>query len=1068
MRINESTIENLAIEQLKSLGWQYAYGKEVLAELAYPWRDSLKEVVLKPHLLQSLRKINPHLPEDVLLDVVQLVCKSDILPVEERNKQFYQLLKQGVKVRYQQNDQEKHDVALLVDFKQPENNLFYVINQFDIQGNKGKRIPDILCFVNGLPLVIFELKNPFKVNADLDRAFNQLQTYKHEIDDLFVFNQLMVISDGTMARVGSLTADFQRFLPWRVVDESQKSQRVKFEYELEGLLKGLFSPQTLLDYVHNFVVFESDNKGRTVKKIAAYHQFYGVNAAVEATIGAQLSDSRKIGVVWHTQGSGKSLSMLFYAGKLISQPELKNPTIVVVTDRNDLDGQLFATFSQDQDIIRQTPIQVEDREALRVELAKRESGGIIFTTIQKFGLNETESQFPVLNTRHNIIVISDEAHRSQYGFHQKVNAQGAYREGYAKYLRTALPNASFIGFTGTPISLEDRDTQDVFGTYISIYDIQDAVNDGATVPIFYEPRQIRLNESEDFGQAVEEAQTILDDDENSYAFRVREQLMGSDSRIKKLAEDLVQHFEKRNELIESKAMVVAMSRRICVKLYDEIVKLRPDWHSDDVNQGAIKVVITPATDSSHRDYPYLRPHSYAKPVYKTLEKRFKDPDDPLKIVIVRDMWLTGFDAPVCNTMYIDKPMQGHNLMQAIARVNRVFRNKSRENGGLIVDYVGLKEELKAATKKYTNDGGSGEVTIDINQVFQKMLEYLDIIRGQFATPVKGKIFDLAHALQERNPKQLLKTIGAAADHILDLDHQEKKADAPQSAGEISQDFAKKAKTPRKRAFLEAVSLAKKGLALCRSMPKAQHYEQEIAFFDAVRATIIKTANQQGSPSSPKEKQIKLVRLLNQAVQSDGVVDLFELMGEEHPDISILSDNFLGIVEKSGKPNLWASAIESYLKREIRDKASGNIAVQKTFEEKLKEALNQYNAHNLTVIEVIKELLKLAKELQDQLSKGQELGLSTAELAFYDALSQNQSAVEILGDEVLLNLAKEITDKLKKSVTIDWQYKENVRAEMRRQLKRTLRKYGYPPENKDEAIEFILKQAEVVSDELSKA
>ncbi len=584
------------------------------------------------------------------------------------------------------------------------------------------------------------------------------------------------------------------------------------------------------------------------------------------------------------------------------------------------------------------------------------------------------------------------------------------------------------------------------------------------MPIFYEPRQIRLNESEDFGQAVEEAQTILDDDENSYAFRVREQLMGSDSRIKKLAEDLVQHFEKRNELIESKAMVVATSRRICVKLYDEIVKLRPDWHSDDVNQGVIKVIMT----SSASDSESMQAHSYSKPEHKTLEKRFKDPDDPLKIVIVRDMWLTGFDAPVCNTMYIDKPMQGHNLMQAIARVNRVFRNKSRENGGLIVDYVGLKEELKAATEEYTNAGGSDQVKTDIEQVFQKMLEYLSIIRGQFATPVNGEAFDLVHALQERNPKQLLDAIGAAADHILDLDHQEKKPDAPQSAGEISQDFAKKAKTPRKRAFLEAVSLAKKGLALCRSMPKAQHYEQEIAFFDAVRATIIKTANQQGSPSSPKEKQIKLVRLLNQAVQSDGVVDLFELMGEEHPDISILSDNFLGIVKKSGKPNLWASAIESYLKREIRDKAGNNIAVQKTFEEKLKEALNQYNAHNLTVIEVIKELLKLAKELQDQLAKGQELGLSTAELAFYDALSQNQSAVEILGDEVLLNLAKEITDKLKKSVTIDWQYKESVRAKMRVLIKRALKKYKYPPDDEPEAIEFILKQAEVVSDELSKA
>ncbi|HLR76681.1 MAG TPA: type I restriction endonuclease subunit R, partial [Balneolaceae bacterium] len=624
MHINESTIEHQAIEQLQSLGWQYAYGKEVLPNEAYPWRESRNEVVLKPLLLQSLQKINPHLPEETLQEVVSSVCKSDISSVEERNRQFYQLLKQGVKVHYQQNGQEKHDVALLVDFKHPENNLFYVINQLEIQGIKGKRIPDILCFVNGLPLVIFELKNPLDVKADLERAFNQLQTYKKEIEELFVFNQMMLISDGTAARVGSLTADLQRFSPWKVVDESNRSRRLIFEDELSGVLQGLFSPQVLLDYLHDFIVFENDSKGRTIKKIAAYHQFYAVNAAVEASIRAVENNSRKIGVVWHTQGSGKSLSMLFYAGKLISQPELKNPTIVVVTDRKDLDGQLFTTFSQDQDITQQPPIQADGREALREELAKRASGGIIFTTIQKFGLREGEADHPVLNCRHNIIVISDEAHRSQYGFAQKIN-QGLYREGYAKYLRTALPNAGFIGFTGTPISLEDKDTQEVFGDYISIYDIYDAVEDGATVPIIYEARQIPLTESSKYSLAMREAENLLDDDdEENFQFRLREQLMGTEQRLKRLAEDLVNHFEIRNTLAEGKAMVVVMSRRICVKLYNEIIKLRPEWHSDDVHQGVIKIMMT----GNAGDPPEMQAHIYSSQDKKILEKRFKDAEDP--------------------------------------------------------------------------------------------------------------------------------------------------------------------------------------------------------------------------------------------------------------------------------------------------------------------------------------------------------------------------------------------------------------------------------------------------------
>ena len=1050
MKINESTIENLALDQLQSLGWRYAYGKEVLEGLAYPWRETTQAVVLKPLLLEALVRINPHLPSAVLEEVAAEVCKSDIAPLAERNQRFYRQLKQGVAVRYQENGQEKHDVALLVDFRQPEQNSFYAINQLEIQGIKGKRIPDILCFVNGLPLVIFELKNPLDVKADLERAFNQLQTYKKEIEELFVFNQIMLISDGTAARVGSLTADLQRFSPWKVVDESNRSRRLIFEDELSGVLQGLFSPQVLLDYLHDFIVFENDSKGRTIKKIAAYHQFYAVNAAVEASIRAVENNSRKIGVVWHTQGSGKSLSMLFYAGKLISQPELKNPTIVVVTDRKDLDGQLFTTFSQDQDITQQPPIQADGREALREELAKRESGGIIFTTIQKFGLREGEADHPVLNSRHNIIVISDEAHRSQYGFAQKIN-QGMYREGYAKYLRTALPNAGFIGFTGTPISLEDKDTQEVFGDYISIYDIYDAVEDGATVPIIYEARQIPLTESSKYSLAMREAENLLDDDdEENFQFRLREQLMGTEQRLKRLAEDLVNHFEIRNTLAEGKAMVVVMSRRICVKLYNEIIKLRPEWHSDDVHQGAIKIMMT----GNAGDPPEMQAHIYSSQDKKILEKRFKDAEDPLKIVIVRDMWLTGFDAPCCHTMYIDKPMQGHNLMQAIARVNRVFRNKSKDNGGLIVDYVGLAEELKQATIQYTNSGGKDRVKTDIDQVFQKMLEYLDIIKGQFATPVDGKVFPLGEALKINQQDALIKAILQAANHIVALDRVNQQADDNSD------------KTPRKNAFLQAVRQAKKGLSLCGAMEKVQPYRQQLAFFDAVRATIIKQERQAPSSTSPQERQLKLTALLNQAVRSEEAIDLFALIGEKRPDISLLSEEFMQMVKDSDIKDLWLTAIEGYLKSEIREKSANNLATQKRFEEKLKEAMNRYHNHNLTVIDIIKELLAMAKEFEQQLAKGQELGLSDTELAFYEALIRNQSAVEVMGDQTLIPLAKEITEQLRKSVTVDWQYKESVRAKMRRLIRRALSKYKYPPDLEKEAVEFVLQQAEVVAEQLS--
>ncbi len=787
--LNENDIEQLTLQRLQSLGWEYHYGKDLPVHEGEFARGDLSGVIFIEQLREAVRKFNPQLPESAVDSVVKSATKSDIGDLVVRNQAFYKLLRDGVRVEYTLNGEQKIEMVRLVDFEHWGNNRFVAVNQLEIRSRKGgKRIPDIIGFVNGLPLVVFELKNPLRESADLLQAFNQFETYKDEIAELFVYNQALIISDGIVARLGSLSADFQRFTPWKVVDEKNKSARLYFDDELQSLLNGLLQPKDLLDYIRYFVLFERDSVGKTIKKIAAYHQYYGVNEAVDSTIWATSEKGdRRIGVMWHTQGSGKSISMLFYAGKLLAQPELKNPTIVVVTDRNDLDGQLFQTFSSGKDLIKQTPQQVEDCEQLRQLLAQNEVGGVFFTTIQKFALNEEESRFPVLNERSNIIVISDEAHRSQYGFTQKLH-NGKFQAGYARHLRDALPNASFIGFTGTPISLEDKDTQDVFGRYVSIYDLQDAVEDGATVPIIYEARQIKLAENANHDELFAEIDELLEGEENP-KLRLREKLLGSEARLHDLAVDFVQHFAKRNEVVDSKAMMVVSSRQICVDLYNEIIKLRPEWHSDNINEGAIKIVMT----GSASDTPEMQKHIYSKQEKQTLERRFKDPTDPLKVVIVRDMWLTGFDAPCCNTMYIDKPMQGHNLMQAIARVNRVFRNKSRENGGLIVDYVGIADKLREATQQYTNSQGKGKLADSVIDVFFKMKERLEVIRTLFATPVEGKTFDVQTALEKDNPHDLLMAIRFAANHILSLDQLPFDGKATSSIGLIKkkQNLAKK-------------------------------------------------------------------------------------------------------------------------------------------------------------------------------------------------------------------------------------------------------------------------------------
>lgn len=1035
-KINEAHIEETCLQQLEAVGWRHEYGKNLPTADGDFARGGMAGVVFTEQLRQAVAKLNPDLPSEAVDEVVRTVIKPDVGDLLERNRAFYALLRNGVPVSYRVDGEAQTRQAMLVDFENPQANSFVAVNQLEIRGTRGKRIPDVILFVNGLPLVVLELKNPLNEKADLRAAFNQLQTYKAEIGDLFVFNQLLLVSDGMNARIGSLSADWQRFMPWRVVDEAAGSARLSFEDELEGVVQSLLRPETLLDYLRFFVLFERDARGQFIKKCAAYHQYYGVNAAVAATLAASgAAGDGRIGVMWHTQGSGKSISMLFYAGKLLAQRALQNPTLVVVTDRNDLDGQLFQTFSAGQELLKQAPVQADSREGLRDALAERAAGGVLFTTVQKFAPREDEEHFPALNTRRNIIVISDEAHRSQYGFAMKVGSGGQMRAGYARHLRDALPNASFIGFTGTPLSLEDKDTQEVFGKYVSVYDLQDAVEDGATVPIVYEARQIRLHFDEAETRALFDA---LDDDadEGSARLRLREQILGADARLRDLAADLVAHFAQRNQVAPGKAMVVAVSRRVCVDLYNHIVALRPEWHSDDVNGGAIKIVMTGAAS----DPPEFQPHLYSREEKKTLEKRFKDPDDPLQMVIVRDMWLTGFDAPCCHTMYLDKPMQGHNLMQAIARVNRVFKNKSRDNGGLVVDYIGLTDALKEATRRYSRDGGKGEMTRDIGDVFTKMQEHLDVVRGQFTSPVNGSIFDVAAAIAEKEPQALLAHIRRAAEHIAALDH----------AGRDLQ---------RKKRFLEAVRLAKKGFALCGALDKTAPYREELAFYDAVRAVLAK----RDGGGAGGDRLLQLTALINQSIVSEGVIDLFDLLGKPQARLDLLSDDFLQTVRTSDTPHLWVAAAERYLQAKIRETAGNNLAAQKDFSERLQAAMNRYNNHNLSVVEVLDELVKLARELQERLARGEKLGLSEAELAFYDALARNDSARELMSEAVLAALAKEITDKLRQSVSIDWKFKDGVKARMRLLVKRALRAYKYPPDAEAAAIEFVLEQAEEIAD-----
>ena len=930
------------------------------------------------------------------------------------------------------------------------NNRFVVVNQFTLTGTKNPRRPDIVCFINGIPFAVLELKSPSDENVDIWDAFNQLQTYKDEISDLFIFNEALVISDGYTARVGSLTADQERFMPWRTIQNEE--DRPVLEWQLETLVRGFFDRALFLDYIRYFVLFESDGE-RTIKKIAGYHQFHAVREAVRATVlaaqeqlgeaasqtcrgGRILPGSKKAGVVWHTQGSGKSISMCCYAGMLLQQPAMNNPTLVVVTDRNDLDGQLFTTFSSAQELLKQTPVQANDREALRQLLAQRESGGIIFTTVQKFALQDGESHHPLLNGRHNIVVISDEAHRSQYGLKAVLTREGHYKFGYAKHMRDALKNASFIGFTGTPISQEDKDTRSVFGEYVSIYDIQDAVEDGATVPIYYESRlaKLDLNHAE-IQQLSEQVDEVVEDEEDinlrektKGEWSRLEKLVGATPRLKQVAADLVAHFESRNESMDGKAMIVGMSRDICAHLYNEIVELRPEWHDPDPEKGVIKIVMT----GSASDKPLLQPHIYSKKTKKRLEKRFKDVNDPMKLVIVRDMWLTGFDAPCCHTMYVDKPMKGHNLMQAIARVNRVFKNKP---GGLVVDYIGIANELKAALKDYTDARGKGEPTLRSEEAYAVLAEKMDALRGLFAKTPQGEGLDISGlATQARE------LLVPAANYVLGL-----------------QDGKKR--------LMDLVLAANKAYSLCSTLDEAKELRLELAFFSAVKAAINKFTTVD-KKRSREEQQSALKQILDNAIVAEGVADVFALCGLEKPNIGLLSDEFLEDVRRMPHKNLAVELLEKLLKDDIRAKTRNNVVQEKKFSERLQATLRKYNNRAIETAQVIEELIQMAKDFQAEMSREAELGLNPDEVAFYDALANNESAVRELGDEILKKIAIEITDKLRKSTTVDWQVRDSVRARLKILVRRTLQKYKYPPDGAAAAVELVLKQAESLACEWS--
>ena len=1048
--MTEDQLEHEALGWLAEVGYTPLRGPELAPDGERPERGSYQQVLLVERLRAAIARLNPQLTTAAREDALQQVLDLGIPSLLSANRRFHQLLVTGVPVEVQRGGETLGDFARLIDWVDPSNNEWLAISQFTVKGPHHTRRPDIVLFVNGLPLVVIELKNPADLNADIWKAFEQLQTYKAQTPDLFQYNEVLVISDGSDARMGSLSADAERFMQWRTIDGIALDPLGEFN-ELETLIRGVLAPALLLDYLRYFVLFEDD--GGLVKKIAGYHQFHAVRAAIQQVIaasrpGGAAATKGKGGVVWHTQGSGKSITMTCFAARVMQATAMENPTIVVITDRNDLDGQLFGVFSLAQDLLREQPVQAGTRQDLRRLLAKRPSGGIVFATIQKFMPGEDEDVFPLLSDRHNIVVIADEAHRTQYGFEAKLktfkprasanDAEGrlaaepraAYVVGYAQHLRDALPNATFVAFTGTPVSSEDRDTRAVFGDYIHIYDMQQAKEDGATVAIYFESRLAKLSLKADelphIDAMVDElVDELAEDEEESQQARLKskwaalEKVVGAEPRIASVAADLVAHFEERNKAQTGKAMVVAMSRDICVHLYNEIVQIKPEWHDDDPEKGAIKIVMT----GSASDKALLRPHLYSKQVKKRLEKRFKDPADPLRLVIVRDMWLTGFDAPCVHTLYVDKPMKGHNLMQAIARVNRVFKDKQ---GGLVVDYIGIANELKSALKDYTASKGRGRPTVDAAEAYAVLEEKLDILRGL----LHG--FDYANFLSAGHRR-----LAGAANHVLGI------------------------KDGKKR-FADQVVAMSKAFTLCCTLDEAKAVREEVAFFQAVKVILTKR-DLTHKKKTDEERELAIRQIIGSAVVSEDVVDVFEAVGLDKPNIGILDDEFLAEVRNLPERNLAVELLERLLEGEIKSRFAGNVVQERKFSELLANVVKRYQNRAIETAQVIEELIEMAKKFHAAATRGEELGLSEDEIRFYDALANNESAVRELSDETLKKIAHELTENLRNNLTVDWSERESVRARLRLMVKRILRKYKYPPDQQEGAVELVLQQAKALGE-----
>jgi len=1026
MTINENAVEQAALEWFEEIGYSVQYGPDFD-------RESYSDVILSDILTSSLEDINPDIPSEAIEDAVRKLLITESPSLYENNRIFQTYVTEGIPVEYQKDGRTVYENVNIFDSDDPDNNHWLAVNQFTVIEGNNKRRPDIVVFVNGLPLAVIELKSISSEVATVKGAFNQLQTYKQELPNLFVCNETLIVSDGVEAKVGSLTADWDRFMPWRTIDG--ETVEPKGSLELETLIKGVFDKERYLDIIRYFTVFETDGLD-IIKKVASYHQYHAVNKAVVCTVKATSpGGDKRVGVVWHTQGSGKSLTMAFYSSKIVQHPAMENPTIVVLTDRNDLDDQLFDTFAKCQSLIRQKPVQADDRSHLR-ELLKVASGGVIFTTVQKFNPETRGSDYPLLSDRRNIVFIADEAHRSQYGFKAKVVKNKKTNEalityGFAKYVRDALPNASFIGFTVTPVEMTDKNTPAVFGNYIDIYDIGRAVEDGATVRIYYEGRLAKIEIKEKERPKIDpEFEEVTEDEEDTTKEKLKskwarlEAMVGMEKRISLIAEDIIEHFGNRNAAIHGKGMIVCMSRRICADLYNAIVKIRPDWHDEDDQKGVIKVVMT----GSAADNQKMQPHVRNKVRRKALATRFKDEKNDFSLVIVRDMWLTGFDVPCLHTMYIDKPMRGHGLMQAIARINRVFRGKE---GGLVVDYLGIAEYLRSALADYT-EGDRNNTGIPQEEALAIMIEKYEIVCDMYYG-FDWKIFFTKAAGQR------LKVIPEAMEYIL-------------------------GKEDGKNRYIDAVNLLTKAYSLVSSHDEAIKIREDIAFFQAVKAQFIKITP--GKGKSLEEIDTAIRQIVSKAVASDEVVDIFAASGLNKPDISILSDEFLAEMKGMPQKNLAMELLKKLLNDEIRKQRKKNLIQARSFADMIEKTIRQYQNRTINAAQVIMELIDVGKSMREAAKRGDDLGMSDDELAFYDALEVNDSAVKILGDDVLRTIARELVKQVRGSMTIDWTVKESVRAKIRLAVKKILKRYGYPPDKAEKAIETVLKQAELLSESIA--